>query len=190
MASKDDERDEKDGEETPTPVSPGNSKKKMLFIIGGVLGLLLVIGIPTGILLMRKPEVKQEETKADEPELHVDEKMIIPEGYQEEDELEEGEEALGALFPLEGFVVNLQGGGYLRVRMQVEFASRDVSPRFLSKLVPIRDELLIYFANKKSGDLVNPENRTTIKDEVRELINDELRRADVRNVYFTQFIVQ
>ena len=64
--------------------------------------------------------------------------VLKPEGADSEEPLEEGEEALGALYPLETFVVNLKGGRYITTFVaQLEFATRDVPKRFYGRIVPM-----------------------------------------------------
>ncbi|MDC0358695.1 flagellar basal body-associated FliL family protein, partial [Oligoflexia bacterium] len=112
------------------------------------------------------------------------------EGYEDEVSLEEDEEPLGAIFPLETFVVNLTEGGYLRCQVQLEFETRDIPKRFYVRQVPIRDAILGLFSARTKKDLSKEDGRRQIKKDIRELINEILRRQEVRHVYFTQFVVQ
>src|SRR5262245_45681844 len=120
MAEEKKKQDEGEEEGAPAEAAPPKSKKKLLIIIGGVVALLLVIGVPTTYLLLKgkeKPEVESADPNAAE---HGP--ATVAEGADdEEDELDENEEPIGAIFPLETFVVNLSGGRYIRLQAQLEF---------------------------------------------------------------------
>jgi flagellar basal body-associated protein FliL len=168
----------------------GGSKKKLIMIIGGVVLLLVAVGTPVAIMMMKKGgDEKKTEEHASHDSAHQESDILL-EGAQDEDELEEGEEALGAIFPLETFVVNLSEGGYLRAQVQVEFEGRDVPRRFYARVVPIRDNLIDLMASRAKADLLSEKGRGQLKADVKDSINEVLRHADVRQVYFSQFVVQ
>lgn len=177
--------DEKDlEEETKAEEAPKKSNKKLYIIIATVVVLVLAAGVP--FLLRSKgpvPEAELEEGAAQQIELEM-------EGANDEDELIEGEEPLGAIFPLETFVVNLAGDKYIRVQIQLEFVNRDVSRRFYSRLVPIRDNIITLLSSKKSEDLKSAKDKEALKTAIKDTINGLLRREEVKKVYFSQFIVQ
>lgn len=181
---------EEENEETTE--ADGNSgsdkKKKLLLIAGGVLLLCIAIGAPVAIMLM-KGGAETDDAHLSGDAAHTENDLQL-EGIADEDELEEDEEALGAIFPLETFVVNLAEKGYLRCQMQLEFETRDVPKRFYVRLVPIRDQIITLLNSKKRSDLLSAKGVDQLKEEVKEVANEVLRRADVRNVYFTQFVVQ
>lgn len=183
MAEED--RDEENTEATEAPAKKGH---KILFIVGGVILLLVAVGTPL-VFMMIGGEEQPSEAQLSEDAATPKEDLVI-EGFEDEDELDEGEEAIGAIFPLESFVVNLNEGGYLRCQVQLEFATRDVPKRFYLRLVPVRDTLLDLLSSKTRKELLERKGREQLKDEVKERVNEVLRRADVDKVYFSQFLVQ
>ncbi|NBS70712.1 hypothetical protein EBT31_17635, partial [bacterium] len=60
---------------------------------------------------------------------------------QDSVELEEGEELLGAIVPLDTFLLNLAKGKYIRMQVQLEFSGLDIPKSFYSRAVPIRDSI-------------------------------------------------
>ena len=161
-------------------------RSKMLIIIGAVVVLLLAIGIPTLIFTMKgnKEQISAEGAETEGVQ------AVENEGEGADDEMEDGEEPLGAIFPLESFVVNLQGGGYLRTQIQLEFVDRDVPRRLYIRLVPVRDSIIHLLSNRSQADLADEKGRGNLKNDIKEIVNEVLKKADVRNVYFTQFVVQ
>ena len=179
------EAEKKEGESEAQP--PKAKSKKLLFIVIGVVLLLVAIGVPAAFLLLGKKESEMEELSADAAKLGTD---LIAEGALDEDEAMEGEEALGAIFPLETFVVNLSGGAFIRLQVQLEFKDRDVPERFLSKIVPIRDAVITLLSARTPSDIASVTGKEALRIDLRELVNDQLKREDVKQVYFSQFVVQ
>lgn len=183
-----DEKEKGDEKEAAPPAAAG-SKKKLFLIIGGVVLLLIAIGVPVTLLMLKGKAANTGTESADANSAHDDNKLV-PEGNLEEDELSEGEEPLGALFPLDTFVVNLAGGRFIRVQVQIEFQSRDVPKRFYAKLIPIRDGIISILAARSANDLSNEKGREQLKLAIKELANEAMRKEDAKKIYFTQFIIQ
>ena len=173
-----------EGAEAVVP-APAASKKKLIIAIVAGLILLLAIGIPATFFLL-----KDKKTTEELPADAAHEEGLVPEGHDDEDALDEGEEALGAIFPLETFVVNLQGGRFIRCQMQFEFQTREVQRRFYAKLVPVRDAIISLLTKRQADDVVSEKGKSTLKGEIREMVNEILHREDVKTIYFTQFVVQ
>lgn len=179
------EENKESTEATAEAVAPAGNSKKTLLIAGGVVALLLAIGVPVS-LFMLKGEKKADALSADA----AHEPGLVPEGHDDEDALDEGEEALGAIFPLETFVVNLQGGRFIRCQMQFEFQSRDIPRRFYGRMVPIRDAIISLLTKRDADDVASEKGKNALKGEIRETVNEIMRKEDIKNIYFTQFVVQ
>jgi flagellar FliL protein len=185
------EEKEKKEEAAPAPAAGGAS---MLLKVGlGVSILFGIAGFATAGIVMSKQKAAEAEAAAVE---EVDADAAESEGedgasaVSPEDELEEGEQVIGAIFPLDTFVVNLNGGKYLRAQIRLEFEGRDVPKRFYPRIVPVRDELLGILSSKRAEDLQTSQGKDNLKKEIKDSINELLRKEDVKNVYFTQFVVQ
>ena len=142
---------------------------------------LLVVVI---ILLATRGETK----KVEEVEVVPQEGPVAVD--EAADEMEEEEEALGAIFPLESFVVNLKGGGFLRAQIQLEFVERDISPRFHARQAIMRDGLISLLAGKAADEIIAQEGRDKLKAEIKDVVNEVMKRQEIKRVYFTQFVVQ
>ncbi len=183
----DDKNDKKPG--TEEPAAPAKGNKSQIMIIAGVAVLCLSIGVPLGMFVFKSKPVETDALSTDAAEKDEGEELKL-EGFDDEDEIDEGEEALGAIFPLETFVVNLSGGGFVRIQVSLEFVERDVPRRFYVRLVPLRDAIINLLANKTNADVSTEKGRESIKIGIKELANDLIKKEDVRTVYFTQFVVQ
>ena len=187
MAKADEKPGKKEeGEETSeAPVAAQGSKKKLFIIIGAAAAVVLVVVIVLAVVLTGGKEEKKDQVVE-----VAQQEETAAEGDEAADEMEENEEAIGAIFPLENFIVNLKGGNFLRVQVQLEFAEREVTPRFFARQVIIRDGLVTLLTSKTSEDVASAEGKDKLRSEIKDLINEVLKKQEVRRVYFTQFVVQ
>ncbi|MCB0311064.1 MAG: flagellar basal body-associated FliL family protein [Bdellovibrionales bacterium] len=179
--------EEQQGEATETPAA-GTSKKKMFLIVGAIVGLVILIGAPTAYFLLNKEKPEVEDVDPDSAQTDNHEGLI--EGSLDEDEYDESEKPLGAFFPLETFIVNLRGGRYLRTQVQLEFVDRDIPSKFYGQLIPLRDAMITLFASKSQKDIASEKGREQLKAEIKDLANELMKREEINQVYFTQFVVQ
>jgi flagellar basal body-associated protein FliL len=180
------EAENKESTEQAAPAS-GSGKKKVAIIGLALCVLVLGIGAPLAYMFLTTPEEKEEEPVI---EPVVEEPELEAEGEGEETALQENEEALGAIVPLDSFLVNLSGGKYVRLQLQAELETPDIPKRLYSRLVPIRDEIITYLTQQTAESLEASQGKEKLKAKVREIMNQNLRREDVRKIYFTQFVIQ
>jgi flagellar basal body-associated protein FliL len=181
-----------EGDKSATQSSGASKKKKILFLVIGLVSLVLLAGVPAAYFLLSKPAAKLDELTPDAAEEEEDEggKQGKLAGSNDALEFEEGEEALGAIVPFDTFLVNLTGGKYVRVQVQVEFDGMDVPSRFYTRLVPIRDGIISLLTQQTAEVLEDSKGKDKLKIAMRNLMNEVLRAEHVRKVYFTQFVIQ
>lgn len=184
--------EEKGTEQTETQALPSPANRKKMLLIAGVALLVVGVGAPVGYLMLgsSKPAPQVEDVKVDTQDANKDETHAKLEGHGDDIELEEGEEALGAIVPFETFLVNLSGGKYIRLQLQAEFETPDVPRRLYSRMVPIRDGIISLLTQQSASDLEDIKGKEKLKKGIKDLINERLHREDVRRVYFTQFVIQ
>lgn len=100
---------------------------------------------------------------------------------------------IGALWPMEPFIVNLldnQGERYLKVVMQLELSNQLVAPE-LEQLKPkLRDNVLDLLTAKTYNELMDMGGKQRLRDEVAIRLNTYLTKGKVVKVYFTDFVIQ
>ncbi len=103
-------------------------------------------------------------------------------------------EAVGVMYKLEpAFIVNLADPEltmYARVSVTLELASPEVVIEVQKREPIIRDAVIEILSNKTSRELRSPEGREQLKLEIIKRINTILVQGGIRNVYFTEFVVQ
>jgi flagellar FliL protein len=95
---------------------------------------------------------------------------------------------------LETFVVNLSASGqraYLRAGITLGLAQP--LPRNSPEAVPtalVRDTILSVLAAARAEELLKVEGKRQLKDELLKALEERVPQIGVRNVYFTEFLVQ
>lgn len=113
--------------------------------------------------------------------------------FEDEEEFEdEGEGVLpAAVLPLETFIVNLQvKGSFLKTTIQLEFAEPTLPPTVESDIPKIRDSVIRILSSKESADILSPDGKEALRQDLRDAVNETLGAEDVTQVYFTEFIIQ
>ncbi len=103
------------------------------------------------------------------------------------------ENAIGTMYDLAPFVVNLsdpKGKRYLKVKVTLELESDNVVEK-ADKLKPkIRDMVIMLLTSLTFEEVMTPEGKIRVRDELLERFNLILRPDRVKNIYFTEFVVQ
>ncbi|HWF04243.1 MAG TPA: flagellar basal body-associated FliL family protein [Candidatus Angelobacter sp.] len=110
-------------------------------------------------------------------------------------EASDGKAVLATLH-LEDFVVNLSDGeGRAYLRIGIDLAVENENPKSKSESKPvtvpvIRDSVITLLSTLQSDDLLTPEGKTKLKQDLIKSLNDRLPELKVREVYFNEFMVQ
>ncbi|MDZ7642539.1 MAG: flagellar basal body-associated FliL family protein [Desulfurivibrio sp.] len=160
------EKEEPENEEGAQP----KKSKTMLFMIMGVVLLLLGGGgffaYTTFLAPPAEKKVESEEEKAN---------------------------AIGQLLALEPFVVNLAdptGKRYLKIQLEIELENEKALKKAERATPRLRDNVIMLLSSLSFEEVMTPEGKIRIRDELLERFNVVLRPLRVRNVYFTEFVVQ
>ena len=101
--------------------------------------------------------------------------------------------ALGPLFSLETFIVNLadpERSRYLRVTMDLELTTPSDTDQLNERLPQIRDRILMILPSKRFEDIASVEGKTALRDEIIKKLNSLFPRAVISDIFFTEFVVQ
>lgn len=96
-----------------------------------------------------------------------------------------------AVYKMEPFLVNLADPGqlrYLKVTLHVETHQR--GEEFEKRLPQSRDSVLTILSSKNSKDIMTSEGKNALREEIKEKLNHLLMETKVRNIYFTEFVIQ
>jgi len=152
---------------------PKKKSKLLLFIILGVVILLAAGGgfFAYTTFFAAKPEVAQQ--FADIP-------TDLP-------------DPVGEIITLEPFVVNLadpKGKRYLKLKLSLETDSLEAGERVLKIAPKLRDIVIMMLTSLAFEEVMTPEGKLRIRDELIERFNRAARPDKIRNIYFSEFVVQ
>lgn len=119
--------------------------------------------------------------------------LVRPEEEEEEEAPDDGLAVMGAMFPLETFIVNLadeKGKRYLRVKMQLELKPGESIEILEQRLVQVRDIILMILPTKQFQEIRSVDGKTQLRQEIMTRLNELLKKESINNIYFTEFVVQ
>jgi flagellar protein FliL len=151
---------------------------KILIILIGVF-LLIVVAMGGGFFMMWNKMSSMNVQNSEDVE--------------NDTEVEETVETMGPIKKLEAFVVNLadkDGKRYLRVSMGLELEKEETVEVVEKRLLKIRDAILMILPTKKYEDIGTVEGKSALRNEILTKINELIKPEEIKNIYFTEFVVQ
>jgi len=164
---------EKDTPAAETNQNPKKKSRAVLFVVFG--GVLLLLGIG-GFFAYSKflaPQPALEETGTTGKKTPAT--------------------SMGEIFSLEPFVVNLadpQGKRYLKLQIKIEVADLLVLEKAGKAEPKMRDMVIMLLTSLSFEEVMTPEGKIRIRDELLERFNQIMRPDRINNIYFTEFVVQ
>jgi flagellar protein FliL len=170
------------------------SSNMLLIIIIAVLVLILVIGGVVAALMMGNNDAATSSA-------HGTKTQAAPESYGGKEHSNEpprpiGREVsteVGLMFPLDTFTVNLlseSGRRYLKVEMNLEIEGKELSPELDTKKPVFRDIIIRILSSKSLEEISTIKGKEKLKEELVNELNMRLKDGKVKNIYFTDFVVQ
>lgn len=100
---------------------------------------------------------------------------------------------IGPMYPMSQFVVNLlseSGSKYLKVILDLELDSEELAPEMDMKKSLVRDIIIRSLSSKTFEEVSTMKGKDRLKDEIVNKLNDVLTDGHVKNIFFTDFVVQ
>jgi len=123
--------------------------------------------------------------------MNVAQQLVIEEQQNGAEEIPENN--IGPLFPLKTFIVNLadkEGKRYLRVTMEMELINEEAKVELEKRLPQIRDNILMIIPTKTFEELNSAKGKIELRDELLTKLNGLLLEEYIKNIYFTEFVIQ
>lgn len=168
-------------QQAQAPEKKGSGQKPILFIGLAVVNLIFMAVIAYMVFAYKQGE---------------EEKITMKDVVQEEGseqkraEAEASDEYVGALVPLETFLVNLsgvRGGRLMKITMSLEVNNEEVKDEIEKRKPEIRDTILILLASKSFDQISSVDGKDFLREEVRDTLNAYLTKGKVKRVLFTEF---
>ena len=159
-----------DENNTQEEVTPTQEKKSPLkFIILGVLVLVLALGGVVGWTLFFG------DSEEDSADTSVSEAVV------------------GKIFSLKTFVVNLNDPGgkrYIKTKIELEYVDEPIQLELDARLPQIRDAILLLLSSKTLDEIQDVDGKIDLRNELILRINQVLKQGKIRNLYFTELVIQ
>ena len=173
------EKEEKNEEkEEKEEKKEGGSKLLLIVIIVLLLLLLIIGGLVAYFLLSSNP--KQDNQQQPTPK-------------QEKKHKVSDLTKMGPIYPLDPFTVNLVSSNadrYLKCKISFELDSPALQQELDKKLPAIRDLIISILSSKSVEEIQTAKGKEKLKEEIKRKVNAILTTGEIRNVYFTEFVIQ
>ena len=178
-------------EEGEAKSSPRAWSKKKIPLIGGVLLVQLVVAYFLVAKFFLPPMSPPPESPGNNPpverEAIEDREQTPPEGP-----VKPGE---GAIHILEDVIVNPAGTGGNRylvtsIAFEVDPKNKKLAKEIETKEPLLRDRIITLLSSKGIPELIDVSRRDSLRQEVLQVVNQELEEGKVFWVYFTKYVLQ
>ncbi len=157
------------------------SKKMLIIIAGGAFLFLAIIGGGFYFLYTQMTKI-QTQPVAGQP---AAEKAKPP--------AEKDKPVIGAVFPLDTFIVNLSDENmnhYLRLTMHFELSDAKLTEELQKRLPQVRDVMFNILPAKRFKEIQSVQGKQALREEIMNAVNKILVTGKVTNIYFVEFVVQ
>jgi flagellar FliL protein len=181
------------------PADKGGKKKKLMIIGGAALLLLIILGVAAFFLLKKAPA--KEENHGKKPATETQAPPLHP------------PQTIGPMVEIKEFIVNIISEGerhYVKASLTIELiapaatgakegggghgggtAAKDPATEEATQRMPqIRDCILMLIGNKTYEELQDLQGKKQLKAELTSKLNSILHVGKVKEIYFTDFVVQ
>ena len=180
------EEETKENQEEEAPVEK-KSSSMMLIIIIVVLILLIVVGAVVALLMMGGDD------NSNQMQQQPQQQMQQSQGGNYPQQNMAMSTEIGTMFPLDTFTVNLlseSGRRYLKVEMNLEINGEELAAELDAKSPVVRDVVIRLLSSKSLEEISTAKGKDKLKSQIVDQLNMRLRDGRVKNIYFTEFVVQ
>lgn len=100
---------------------------------------------------------------------------------------------IGPMYKLAPFIVNLADEGgrrYLKTTIELEMGDEKMRPELDKKQPLVRDAILVLLSSKTFAQVSDGQGKTTLRGEMTSKLASLISTGTVKEVYFTEFVVQ
>jgi len=165
--------------------SKGGSNKVMILLMAVMLLVLIGGGIAAYMMLNGDDEVIESANSAKQAKVvHSANKTTARDSDFTE---------VGPMYALDKFIVNLASDGgsrYLRCAVNLELSSEEFQAEVDKKKPLIRDIIIKVLSAKSYEEISTIRGKESLKDEMVNELNKIFTDGNIKNVFFTEFVVQ
>jgi len=174
-----DEKENKETEENQEEKSEKGGSKILLIVIVILLLLLLIIGGAVAYFLLSNNDSQDNPDQAKQEKVEKKKTSDLTQ--------------MGPIYPLDQFIVNLLSNNserYLKCKISLELDAPDLQQELDKKLPAVRDMIIQILSSKTVEEIQTARGKEKLKEEIRRKLNAMLTTGEIKNVYFTEFVIQ
>ncbi len=159
----------------------GKKGKKLVIIVVAALVVLLAVGGALAFLMLKGGGEEGGDAHAAK-----DGKKKAAAGHG--DSL-----VVGPMFAVDNMIVNLMSEGgarYAKFSIAFELDAQELAPEMMNKKPIATDIIIAAISAKTAEELMTMKGKEALKNEIMEKMNERLKDGRIKNVYFTNFVVQ
>lgn len=190
MAEKDKDKN------VPTTEQPQPQKSSNLLSMIGIANTVLIIGLVVYIVFIKKDPPAQVIVNSDkktESQQNKDDKKEGENGENGDENTDDENKEMGETYELKGILVNLNepgGSRMLKVSLTLEFKDVKFKDILKKRDSQIRSEILIYLSGLNFSQTVGVSQKENILKTLKKKINQVSVEGKIRNIFFSEFVVQ
>ena len=174
-----DEKENKETEENQEEKSEKGGSKILLIVIVILLLLLLIIGGAVAYFLLSNNDSQDNPDQAKQEKVEKKKTSDLTQ--------------MGPIYPLDQFIVNLLSNNserYLKCKISLELDAPDLQQELDKKLPAVRDMIIQILSSKTVEEIQTARGKEKLKEEIKRKLNAMLTTGEIKNVYFTEFVIQ
>lgn len=102
-------------------------------------------------------------------------------------------DSIGEMHAMNSFTVNLadpKGKRYIKLKLELEMDTLGALERVQQATPKLRDTVIVMLTSLSFEEVMTPEGKIRIRDELLVRFNQILKPERLKNIYFTEFLVQ
>lgn len=158
----------------------------LMIIIIAIFVLLLVIGGLVAFLMLSSDEPKDANMAAPAQTQPAPAQNKAKRGGNDYSNM-------GPIYPLDQFVVNLlseNGSRFLKTKIDMEQSDEILTAELDKKKALLRDIIIRTLSSKTYEEVSTAKGKDRLKDEIVGKLNEVLNDGYIKNIFFTDFVVQ
>lgn len=147
----------------------------------------MIAMLAVGVILWNSHKAEQKKPKIEDvvEAVHKEDANRDPASINKDD-------IVGKLVPMETFLVNLagtRGGKLVKMNIELEVENSQVVAEIDKRKPQIRDKVIILLSSKNYDFMSSKEGKLLLRNEIKDVINEFLVSGKIKNIYFTDLVV-
>ncbi len=166
-----------EGDQPKKGFIPGRMKLIALPLIVAIISWVVITKVISPKLLAQKKDLEKKKTELKEE----------PPKEKPKDDM------VGQIYTIENIIVNpadSNGERFVKTSIALEMEQAKLAEELTKRDVQLRDILIGIFTSKTVEEITNPAKRESLRQEIKGKINSLLVGEKIKNVYFTDLVIQ